>query len=169
MPALLTLPSRVHDSATKKRSVPKTFGYLCWVCGREFGTYFGNKNYCIISLLVFALVTNETHTGTASIGLHEPKCADLWQKRESRKSTALQREPLQKPEILNSSLSRTKRNAAVREYQEAVMMERCFLCPRTFAEGRLVKHLASHKAELADMKPEIRKEKYRQARIEDPR
>merc|ERR1719231_1546347 len=100
----------------KSVTAPKILGYICWVCGREFGT--------------------------ASIGIHEPKCEKLWNAREATKPHSMQRPPLVKPEGLDSATTKKARNEIARSHHMSVMMESCFLCPRTFAEGRLKKHLA---------------------------
>merc|ERR1712159_87366 len=122
-----TMVASVIIPTAGSKKAPRCVGYICWQCGREFGT--------------------------ASIGIHEPKCEKLWKAREAVKPAHQQRPHAPRPAELDSAKNRHERNRIARAYFEATQMEHCQLCPRTFAEGRLIKHMAVHKKELEAMKP----------------
>jgi hypothetical protein len=93
---------------------------MCYICGREFGVQ--------------------------SLPIHQPQCAEKWQKREALKPRherkALPKPPQQdsRPLNANSEKELDAFNAQMRKVHEEKVMVKCPYCDRTFNETSFKRH-----------------------------
>ena len=80
--------------------------------------------------------------GTASLSIHQKRCAELWEEREKLKPKHI-RKPLPSAPVLKPSLSIESHNQIVAKAFEDKVMKPCPYCKRTFLEDRLDVHLRS--------------------------
>ncbi|XP_050305951.1 uncharacterized protein LOC126743062 isoform X2 [Anthonomus grandis grandis] len=110
----------VATTPTRVGSAKRTL--TCYICGREFGT--------------------------ASLGLHEPKCLQKWERENARLPSNLRRKPPVKPE---GEFSQQEWNQLAWESSQATLVP-CLNCGRTFFPDRLEVHQRSCKAQLTTNK-----------------
>lgn len=85
---------------------------ICYICGRQFGT--------------------------ASIGIHEPKCMEKWKAENNQLPREQRRPPPKKPEVAAGASVSEQNEAAWQSAQQSLAA--CENCGRTFNPDRLAVH-----------------------------